>query len=104
MRAIVSLDEFRKNLSDIVARVMYGDQTVVVQKHNKIGVVVISEKEYESLKDPKKRFASKSDWDKFFVHADRVRNRMSSKEQNELERILPEEIKAIRAQEKQTPV
>jgi len=54
MSAIVSLDEFRKNLSDIVGNVMYGNQTVLVQKHNRTGVVVISEKEYESLRDPRK--------------------------------------------------
>lgn len=57
MGTVVSLDEFRKNLSDIVARVMYGNQTVVVQRHNKTGVIVISEKEYESLKDPRKRLS-----------------------------------------------
>jgi len=58
MKAVVSLDEFRKNLSDIVSIVMYGDQTVLVRKHNKTGVIVMSEKEYESLKNPRKRFSS----------------------------------------------
>ena len=57
----VSLDEFRKNLSDIVARVMYGNQTVRVKKHNRSGIVVMSEREYEYLKDPRKRFSSKKE-------------------------------------------
>jgi len=52
MKAVVSLEEFRKNLSDIVSRVMYGDQTVLVQKHSKPGVIVMSEREYENLRDP----------------------------------------------------
>ena len=88
MKLAVSLDEFRKNLSDIVAQVMYGNQTVLVRKHNKAGVVVISENEYESLRDPRKRFSSKNDWDKLFVLTDKVRNRMSQKEQRELEKII----------------
>ena len=95
MRAVVSLDEFRKNLSDIVSRVMYGNQIVLVQKHNKTGVVVISEKEYESLKDPRKRFSSQEDWDKFFVLTDKVRDRMSVKDQQELEKVIGEEVKAV---------
>lgn len=98
MQAIVSLDEFRKNLSDIVGSVMYGNQTVLVQKHNRAGVVVISEREYENLKDPRKRFSSKEDWDKLFTLTDKVRDRMSVKEQMELGKIISEEIKEIRAQ------
>lgn len=98
MRAIVSLDEFRKNLSDIVGKVMYGNQTVLVQKHNRTGVVVISEKEYESLRDPRKRFTSQEDWDKLFVLTDKVRDAMSENDQKELEKTIDEEIKAVRAQ------
>lgn len=101
MKAVVSLDEFRKNLSDIVSRVMYGDQTVFVQKHNKKGVIVISEKEYENLKDPRKRFTSKADWDKFFVLADKIRSRISEKDQKNLEKILSEEVKSLRAEKQQ---
>lgn len=97
MIPVVSLDEFRKNLSDIVAKVMYGNQTVRVQKHNRVGVVVMSDREYEYLKDPRKRFSSKKDWDKLFVLTDKVRVRMSEKDQEGLEEILDEEIKAVRA-------
>ncbi len=95
---VVSLDEFRKNLSDIVARVMYGNQVVRIQKHNRGGVVVISEREYEYLKDPRKRFSSKEDWDKLFTMTDKVRKRMSEKDQTELEKIIDEGLKATPAQ------
>lgn len=93
----VSLDEFRKNLSDIVARVMYGNQTVRVKKHNRNGIVVMSEREYEYLKDPRKRFSSKKEWDKLFVLTDKVRDRISQKDQQELGKIIDEEVKAVRA-------
>lgn len=98
MKAVVSLDEFRKNLSDIVGRVMYGNQTVMVQKHSRPSVVVISEKEYENLRDPRKRFTSKQDWDKLFVLTDKVRDKMSNKQQRELEKIINEEVQAVRSQ------
>lgn len=98
MKAVVSLDEFRKNLSDIVGRVMYGNQIVLVQKHNKTGVIVLSEREYESLKDPRKRFSSKKEWDKLFALTDKIRDRMSVKDQQKLEKIVGEEVKIVRAQ------
>ncbi len=101
MKAIVSLDEFRKNLSDIIGKVMYGNQIVLVQKYNRTGVVVISEKEYESLKDPRKRFTSKEDWGKLFTMIDKVRERMSTKEQEQLEKIIDEEVQAVRAKKHQ---
>jgi len=97
MKATVSLDEFRKNLSEIVARVMYGDQTFLIKKHSKAGVVVMSEREYENLRDPRKRFDSKSDWNKFFVFTDKIRSRISEKDQKNLDKIIDEEIKAVRA-------
>lgn len=98
MKDVVSLDEFRKNLSHIVGRVMYGNQTVLVQKHNKVGVIVMSEREYENLKDPRKRFASKEDWDELFVLTDKIRGRMSTKDQEALANVLDKEIKAVRVQ------
>ncbi len=101
MKISISLDEFRKNLSDIVGQVLYGNQTVLVKKHNKAGVVLISEREYEYLKDPRKRFSSKNEWDKLFVLADKVRNRISEKDQEKLEKIVDEEILAVRSQKQQ---
>ena len=100
MRQAISLDQFRKNLAVIVAQVMYGNQTVLVRKHNKAGVIMISEREYGYLKDPRKRFSSKEDWDKFFVLADKVRDRMSEKDQEKLEKIIDMEVKAVRARKK----
>ena len=101
MKAVVSLDEFRKNLSDIVSIVMYGDQTVLVRKHNKTGVIVMSEKEYESLKNPRKRFSSLKDWDKFFLLTDKIRSRISEKKQGNSEKLIDQEVKAVRAKKQQ---
>lgn len=101
MKAVVSLDEFRKNLSYIVGRVMYGNQIVLVKKHNKTGLVVISEREYENLKDPRKRFVSQEEWDKLFSFTDKIRRRMSVQDQEAVANILNEEIKIVRSHKQQ---
>jgi prevent-host-death family protein len=98
MKDTVSLDEFRKNLSDIVGKVMYGSQTIIVQKHSRPGVVVISEREYESLRDPRKRFSSDKDWDKLFVLTDNVKKRISLRDQAKLEETIDQEVKATKTQ------
>lgn len=97
----VSIDELRSNLADIVNRVTYAKEKIVVKKYNRDVAIIISLDEYEKLIDPRKRFSSDKDWDKFFTLTDKVRNRMSTKEQEELERIIDEEIKSVRAQKKQ---
>jgi prevent-host-death family protein len=101
MKAIVSLDEFRKNLSDIVARVMYGDQTVLVQKHNKAGVVVMSEREYENLRNPRKRFSSQGEWEEFFKLADIIASRIPQQDRENLDTLVAEEVAALRTAKKE---
>ena len=99
MNNSVSLDEFRKNLSEIVARVMYGNQTVRVQKHNRSGVIVMSEREYENLKDPRKRY-SKNEWQKMFKRLDNIRDRIPSKDQKKLEMDIDRAVREVRAEKK----
>lgn len=96
----VSIDELRTNLAEIIGRVMYGNSQVVVKKYNREAAVIISKEEYEMLKDPRKRFSSKNDWDKFFVLTDKIRARIPEKDQKELEKIIDQEVKAVRAQKK----
>lgn len=103
MKAVVSLDDFRKNLSDIVGRVMYGNETVVVQKHNRTGVIVMSEREYEQLKDPLKRFATQEEWDKLFLTIDKIRERTKGVDEKEIEKLIDEEVQAVRAQKRNQP-
>jgi hypothetical protein len=76
---------------------LYQSEDVLVQKHSKPGVIVMSEREYENLRYPRKRFSSQAEWDKFFVKLDTIKAGMSEKDREELLKILPEEIKAVRA-------
>lgn len=96
----VSIDELRSNLADIINRVTYAKDKIVIKKHNRDVVMIISLDEYEKLLDPRKRFTSYKDWDKLFALTDKVRSRMSAKEQEELERIIDEEVKVVRGQKK----
>lgn len=47
----VSIDELRSNLSDIVNRVTYAKDRIVVKKHNRDVALIISLDEYEKLVD-----------------------------------------------------
>src|SRR3989344_2735424 len=100
MKAVVSLDEFRKNLSDIVAQVMYGDQTVTVQKHRRNSIVLISQSEYEALKDPRKRF-TEEEWKKKFLVIDKIRDRIPVHDQKKLEMEISRAVREVRAEKKQ---
>ena len=47
MTNIVSADEARKNLSEIISRVQYGHERFVVRKNKKDAVIILSIKDYE---------------------------------------------------------
>lgn len=93
----VSIDEFRTKLSEYIGRVVYGRDKIVIKKYNREAAVLLSIDEYESLRDPRKRFSSKKEWDKFFVRLDKIRNRMSETDQKELGKILNEEVQSVRS-------
>lgn len=48
---VVSIDELRSNLADIVNRVTYANDRIVVKKHNRDVAMIISLDEYERLVD-----------------------------------------------------
>ena len=47
MNNVVSVDETRKNLSEIINRAQYGLERFLVRKNNKDAVVILSAKDYE---------------------------------------------------------
>ena len=57
----VSIEEFRAKLADMVGRVMYGSEAVVITKYNRQAAVLIGAAEYERLLDPTKRL-TKRQW------------------------------------------
>lgn len=93
----VSIDQLRTNLSELMGRVMYGKDRIFIKKYNREAAVLLSIDEYEKLIDPRKRFSSKTDWNKFFILTDKIRERMSPKDQENFEKVVDEEVKAVRA-------
>jgi hypothetical protein len=65
-----------------------------VQKHSKLAVIVISKRKYENLRDPRKHFSSQTEWDKF---VDTIKARISEKDHADLQKIIDEEVQAVRA-------
>jgi len=78
MKAVISLDDFIRNLSDIVSPAMYGDQ--------------------------RKRFILKLNGISFFKLVDAIKARMSEKNHAELQKINEGEVNAVRDEEINTSI
>lgn len=92
----VSIDELRSNLADIVNRVTYAKDRVIVKKYNRDAAIIISLDEYEKLMDPTKRL-SDTEWKDSFKVIDEIRAKMSKVDPQELEKIIDETVKEVRA-------
>ena len=95
----VSIDELRSNLADIVSRVAYAQDTVIVKKHNRDVAMIISLEEYEKLMDPTKRL-SKFQWAEHVKKLDSIRSKISPQDSDELDKIINEEVEAVRAEKR----
>src|SRR3989344_6402704 len=96
----VSIEELRSNLADIINRVTYAKDRVVVKKYNKEAAIMISLDEYERLLDPTKRL-SKSQWNKHVKKLDSIRSKIPpAQDPEELDRIIDEEVEAIREEKR----
>lgn len=96
MKSVVSIDEFRTNLAELVGRVMYGKGRVVIKKYNREAAVLLSVDEYQKLVDPAKKF-SKKIWESKFALIDRIKERISERDQDVLEAEIASAVKEVRA-------
>lgn len=99
MKNIVSIDEFRTNLADLIGRVMYGKDRVVIKKYNREAAVLLSLEEYEKLVDPTKRL-SEARWKDKFKTIDKIRASMPQLDPNVIEEEVAGAVKAVRAEKK----
>lgn len=95
----VSIDELRSNLADIVNRVTYANDKVVVKKYNRNVAILISVDEYEKLLDPTKRL-SKAKWNESVKTLDRIRAKIPKFDPEEMEKVIDEAVKEVRAERK----
>lgn len=95
----ISIDELRSNLSDIINRVAYAKDRIVVKKHNRDVAMIISLDEYEKIMDPTKRL-SEPQWREKFKRLDTLRAKMPRMDPEDLDRIIDEEVEAVRAEKR----
>jgi len=95
----VSIEEFRSNLAELIGRVMYGKDKIVIKKYNREAAILLSLDEYEKLIDPTKRF-SKEEWKAKFALLDEIKERMPDRDQETLQQDIDDAVKAVRAEKR----
>jgi len=97
MKNIVSIDEFRTNLAQLIGKVMYAKDQVIIKKYNRDAAILLSLEEYEKLVDPSKRL-SPTRWREKFKTIDKIKESMPGIDPQILEREVNKAIKEVRAQ------
>lgn len=95
----VSIEEFRVNLADLVGRVMYGQDRVVIKKYNRDAAVLISVEDYKKLLDPTKRL-SKSEWNKAVQKLESIRKDIPEADPKLIEKEVNQAVRELRAEKK----
>jgi prevent-host-death family protein len=72
MHATVTLKDIHDLLSELVNKVAYGEQKVVITRFGKPIAALITYQEYEQLMDPHKRFAPEA-WEQGFTLMEKAR-------------------------------
>ena len=93
----VSIEEFRVNLADLVGRVMYGKDRVIIKKYNRDAAILLSLDDYENLLDPTKRL-SKSQWNEAVQKLESVRANIPEADPDEIQKEVNQTIQEIRAE------
>ncbi len=95
----VSIDDLRTNLSEIIGRVMYGQQKIIVKKYNRNAAIILSQQEYESLLDPTKRL-SQQEWDAQFSQMDSIQKTFEDLEPEEIQQMVNQAVDEVRSSKK----
>ena len=95
MTQTLPLKNVREQLSDLVSRVAYADQKVVITKFGKPVAAIVTFEDYEKLMNPAKRF-TKEEWDKGFKFIDKTRANAKKYPQKEIERAVNKAVTEVR--------
>ncbi len=97
----VSVDEFRSNLAELIGKVMYGQNRVMIRKYNRKAAVLLSVEDYEKLLDPTKRL-TKSQWDEAVRKLDAIRANIPEADPKKIQKEINQAIKEVRSENKKT--
>ena len=99
LKNIVSIEEFRVNLADLVGRVMYGKDRVIIKKYNRDAAVLLSVEDYEKLLDPTKRLSG-SQWNNAVQKLDSIRADIPETDPDEIQKEVNQAVQQVRADQK----
>ncbi len=95
MNQTLPLKEVREQLSDLVSRVAYGDQKVVITKFGRPVAALVTFEDYEKIMNPAKRFI-KEEWNKGFSLMDKARYNAKKYTQEEVEQAIDQAVNEVR--------
>lgn len=95
----VSIEEFRVNLADLVGRVMYAKDRIIIKKYNRDAAILLSVEDYEKLLDPTKRL-TKSQWNEAVQKLDSIRAGIPEADPEEVVNKVNQAVQEVRAEKK----
>lgn len=95
MTQTLPLKNVRNQLSELISRVAYGDQKVVITKFGKPVAALVTFRDFEKMMNPAKRF-TKEEWEKGFTLMDKARANAKKYPQAEVERVIIQTISEVR--------
>lgn len=95
MNQTLPLKAVRQQLSDLISKVAYADQKVIITKFGKPVAALVTFEDYERIMNPAKRF-SREEWDKGFVLMDKARTNTKNYSQKEVKQAVNEAVNEVR--------
>lgn len=95
MSQTLTLKNVREQLSDLVSKVAYGDQKVVITKFGKPVAALVTFEDYKKIMNPAERY-TKEEWDKGFALIDKARVNTKKYAPNEIEQAINQAVKDVR--------
>lgn len=95
MNQTLPLKNVREQLSDLVSRVAYGDQKVIITKFGKPVAALVTFEDYEKIINPAKRF-TKDEWDEGFAMMDKARKNTQKYSPKEVTQAIDQAVGEVR--------
>ena len=95
MSQTLPLKDVRDQLSDLVSRVAYGDQKVVITKFGKPVAALVTFEDYEKIMNPAKRY-TKEEWEKGFTLMDKARSNTKKFPQEAVKKAIDQAVSEVR--------
>lgn len=95
MNLLIPLKKVREELSELISRVAYGNDDVIITKNGKPVAALVDYDDYEKIKNPTKRFTPE-EWNRGFVVMDKVRENAKKYTEKDVEQAVEEAIKEVR--------